>query len=246
MEQLTSVNNQYIKYLYKLHEKKYRDQEKKFLVEGEHLVMEAYKTNNLEAVIFSNPKYELDGVNSIFVSDNIIDKLAFTKTPQKIIGLCKYIEPKTIEGKRFLLLDSIQDPGNLGTLVRTSLGFNIDKIYISENSVDKYNDKFIRSSQGAIFHVDIEVLNLKDLVIKLKNRGIKVYGTALENGIELDEIDVEDKYAIILGNEGSGISKDILDLTTKNIYIKTNPLLESLNVAIAGGIILHHFDRKKS
>lgn len=246
MIKLESINNPYIKTLYSLHEKKYRDIEKRFLVEGEHLVTEAYKTNNLEVVLYSDEKYKLSGVENICVSQNIIQKLAFTKSPQNVIGVCKYLDAKKSNANKYLLLDDVQDPGNLGTLIRSSLGFNIDKVYLSKGSVDLYNDKFIRASQGAIFHVDIEIVELKETIENLIRQGINVYGTSLDGGVCLEEIKVPSKYAIILGNEGSGIKKDILSITTKNIYIQTNPLLESLNVSIAGSIILYYFDKQKS
>ena len=245
MKRIESVNNQYIKDLYKLHEKKYRDLEKKFLVEGVHLVSEAYKTKNLEAVLFCDEKYKLEGVENILVNDIIIQKLAFTKTPQKLIGVCKQINIKNASPSKFLLLDDIQDPGNLGTLTRSSLGFNIDRIYLSKGSVDIYNDKFIRASSGAIFHIDIEIVDLKEKILELKEQGIDIFGTSVENGVLLENIK-SNKYAIILGNEGSGVKKEILDLTTKNIFIKTNPLLESLNVSVAGSIILYYLNSIKS
>lgn len=241
MEQLTSINNPYIKYLSKLHNAKSRKEERKFLVEGEHLVSEAYKTKNLEAIIYSDSKFKLDGVKNIYVSDNIIEKLSLTKTPQKVIGLCKFLENKIENPKSFLLLDNIQDPGNLGTLLRSSLGFNIDKIYLSKGTVDIYNDKVVRSSQGAIFYLDFEYQDLELVIEKLKSESVEVFGTDVSNGLTLDKVSVPNKYAIILGNEGSGISKNILSMVKQNIYIKTNLKLESLNVAIAGSIILHHF-----
>jgi len=246
MKRIESLSNQYIKDLYKLHDKRQRDIEKKFLVEGENLITEANKTGNLDTVLFSDEKYRIEGIKNIYVSDKIIQKLAFTKTPQKVIGVCKYLSIKNISGSRFLLLDDIQDPGNLGTLVRSSLGFNIDKIYLSKDSVDLYNDKFIRSSGGAIFHIDIEVVNIKEKIISLKEQGIVVYGTSVEKGVLLEDINQTNKYAIVLGNEGSGLKKEILDLTAKNIFIKINPALESLNVAIAGSIILYYLNSKKS
>ncbi|HHX68725.1 MAG TPA: RNA methyltransferase [Gallicola sp.] len=247
MKKIESVNNQYIKDLYKLHEKKYRDISKKFLVEGEHLVIEAYKTGYLDTILISDSKYSFPGVECIYVTEEIIKKLAHTKTPQKIIGVCKYLNFKTSKTEsKFLLLDDIQDPGNLGTLVRSSLGFNIDRIYLSKESVDIYNDKFLRSSGGAVFHTPIEVVDLYEKIIDLKNRGIEIFVTAVDGGVLLEDIKTNDNYAIILGNEGSGVKSELFALTTKNIYIKTNPKLESLNVAIAGSIILYYLNSKKS
>lgn len=246
MKKIESVNNQYIKDLFKLHEKKYRDIENKFLIEGKNLVLEAYKTSNLEVVLTTDESFQLEGIECIFVSENIIQKLAHTKSPQNIIGVCKYLKAKLSCATKYLLLDEIQDPGNLGTLVRSSLGFNIDKIYISNSTVDIYNDKFVRSSGGAIFHIDIEVVELKEKILELIENGVEVFGTSLDEANTLENTLVPSKYAILLGNEGSGVKKELLEITSKNIYIQTNPLLESLNVAIAGSIILYYFDKKKS
>lgn len=246
MKKIESVNNQYIKDLYKLHDKKYREIDKKFLIEGKKLIQEAYVTNNLQTILTTDTEFELDGIETVLVTDAIIQKLAYTKSPQKYIGVCKYIDPKESTPSKILILDDIQDPGNLGTLVRSCLGFNIDKIYLSSSSVDLYNDKFIRSSGGAIFHVDIEVANLYDKIVELKGNNISVFGTSLINGVDLTKITVPEKYAIILGNEGNGVKRELLEITSKNIFINTNPLLESLNVAVAGSIILHYFNTKKS
>ena len=245
MNQLTSVNNPYIKSLAKLHNSKTRKEEKKFLVEGEHLVSEAYKTNHLEAIIYSDLKYKIDGVKNIYVTENIIKKLSLTKTPQQVMGVCSFISEKVINPRRFLLIDNIQDPGNLGTLLRSCLGFNIDFIYLNNETVDIYNDKVIRASQGAIFHLDFTYANLEEVIPMLKSHGVSVYGTDVTSGVDLEDIEVPSKYAIILGNEGSGVNPKILNKTNKNIYIKTNPQLESLNVGVAGSIILYHFDKKR-
>lgn len=244
MEIISSRNNKYIVELAKLKDKKYREKERKFLIEGEHLIQEAYKTNNLETVLYSDIKYRLEGVNNIEVSDSVIEKLAFSKTPQKVIGVCNYLKQDEQETKTALLLDNVQDPGNVGALIRSSLGFNVDKVYLSEDSVDLYNDKLIRASQGAIFHLNLEVGNLELIIKELKKKEFKIFGTSVKEGVSLNELKRPSKVAIILGNEGSGIKEEILKLTDSNIYIKTNDFLESLNVSVAGSIILYHLDLK--
>ncbi len=245
MELIKSRNNKYIVELAKLKEKKQRNKEKLFLIEGEHLIEEAYKAGVLKTVLFIDPKYMLEGVRNIQTTASVIEKLAFTKTPQHIIGVCSYLEPKEKELDFVLLLDNLQDPGNVGTLIRSSLGFNVDKVYLSEESVDLYNDKLIRSTQGAIFSIDIEVTNLKTTIKNLKEASFKVYGTDVDQGTTLSSIKEFGKTAVILGNEGSGIREEISKLVDQNIYIETTNLIESLNVSVAGSIILHYINKNK-
>lgn len=245
MKKITSVANEYIKGLAKLHDKKYRDEKREFLIEGYHLIEEAIG-KVLKTVLIVDEKDEVLGVENILVTNDIINKLAFTKTPQNIIGVCNYFDESDIElfsGKKCLLLDNVSDPGNLGTLVRSSLGFNIDTVFLSENSVDIYNDKFIRSTQGAIFKLKLIKKDLKIVINKLKEKGFYIVGTSLKNAEPLESIKTINKYALILGNEANGVSKEILDLTNKNVYIVTNKDLESLNVGVAGGIILYYLDK---
>jgi len=244
MKKIEAVNNKYIKDLIKLHHKKYRDEAKKFIVEGYHLVEEAKISKALCQVLISSESDYIEGVENILVTDQIIEKLSFTKSPQKIIGVCNFFEEKDIVGNKFLLLDDIQDPGNLGTLIRCSLGFNIDLVVISLSSVDIYNDKFLRSTQGAIFNVPIVKKDLLEIIKILKDMNVPVLGTSLSNGTPLKDVPKLDKFALILGNEGNGIRKDILNKTDQNIFVEMNNKLESLNVAVAGGIILYNMLEK--
>lgn len=245
MKIIESINNPYIKGLIKLHEKKYRDEVQKFLIEGYHLVEEAKKTNLLLQVLIINEEDYQEGVENIFVNEAIINKLSFTKSPQKIIGVCRYFDEYPLSGQRFVLLDDLQDPGNLGTIVRSSLGFNVDMVVLGLNSVDIYNDKFVRSTQGGIFNIKIIKRDLLEVINLLKQKGIKIIGTEITKGIELNILPKYQEFALVLGNEGNGISSKVLKATDVNVYIKTNERLESLNVAVAGGIILHHLNSEK-
>lgn len=240
MKKITSVNNELIKELSKLKQKKYRDIERRFIVEGYHLVNEAKDYLNL--VLICDEVDEVKGVENILVTPYIIKKLSTTSSPQNIIGVCSYFDNKNIKyfGK-ILLLDNLQDPGNVGTLIRSSLGFGIDLVVLSCDSVDLYNDKLIRSTQGAIFKVKVIEEDLKKAITSIKNNNIKVFGTSLQNGVELSKFDKVDNYALVLGNEGNGVSEEILALCDKNIFIEIDRSLESLNVSISGAIIMHYF-----
>lgn len=242
MKEITSISNEYIKCLLKLKEKKYRHLENKFLIEGYHLVKEAYQANVLKEVLVVNSNANYEGVSVIKVNEQIIKKLSSTITPQDIIGICEIPKNKDIKGKKILLLDNINDPGNLGTLIRSSLGFGIDTIVLSEDCVDLYNEKVIRSTQGALFKINIIIDDLKKVINELKEKDIKIYGTSLESSKFLQQYNVKNNYAILLGNEAQGVKKELLELTDENIKIEIDTRLESLNVAVAGAIIMYHFN----
>lgn len=237
--EITSINNDRIKYYTKLQQKKYRYLYKEFLVEGEHVVEEAIKKGIVKEIILISD-IDYDG-EKIFVTKEIMRKISALDNPTNAIAVCKMTDSE-IKGNRFLLLDNIQDPGNLGTIIRSALAFNIDTLILSEDTVDLYNSKVIRATQGMFLHLNIVKRDLKDVIINLKNKNIKIYGTKVDGGKDLKEINNLDNYAIILGNEGEGIRKEILDMCDEFIYIKTNNLVESLNVGVAAGIILYHFN----
>jgi TrmH family RNA methyltransferase len=240
MKEITSINNDYIKYLLKLKEKKYRHLEKKFIIEGYHLVNEAYQAKMLKEVLVIDDDEKFEGVSVIKVTDQIIKKLSSTITPQNIIGICDISNEKEIKGKKILLLDNINDPGNLGTLIRSSLGFGIDTIVLSEDCVDLYNEKVVRATQGAIFKINIIINDLKETIAYLQKHDIKVLGTSLESSKFLQEYKVNNNYAILLGNEANGVKKELLQLTNDNTKIEIANKLESLNVAVAFSIVLYN------
>ena len=240
MEKITSVNNSLIKELSVLKNKKHRDEKRLFLVEGYHLVEESLKHNQLMMVLITDEKDEVKGIRNILVSPSIIEKLSSTKSPQAIIGVSSYLDNTSIIGERFLLLDNIQDPGNLGTIIRSAIAFDIDQIIISPDTCDFYNDKVIRSTQGAIFSMPIIRLDLLEAIKILKDQGIVIYGTDLF-GQPLNEIPLNSKYAICLGNEGNGVRNTVKDKCDYNILIEMNKKIESLNVGVAGSILMYQF-----
>ena len=236
---ITSTSNNTIKTLIKLKQKKYRDETGYYLVEGEHLVEEAMKAKQVECLI--STKDITSDLPIIVVSNEVMSKLSFTKSPQFIMAKCKIKkENKLIDGKRYLILDDLQDPGNIGTLIRTALAFSIDQVILSNNCVDLYNDKLLRSMQGANFHISCIYDDLKTVISTLKKNNVKIIGSALENGQDIKQIKISEKMAFIVGNEGNGMNKDILQECDYVGYIPINTI-ESLNVAIAGSIMMYHF-----
>jgi TrmH family RNA methyltransferase len=243
MKIIESLSNPFVVQLYKLHEKKYRDASSLFLVEGEHLVSEAQKAKLLNAVLITNENEQFAEVENYLVTTLIMNKLSQTKSPPTIIGVCKYFSEPQIKGSRFLLLDNLQDPGNIGTLVRSALGFCVDLVVLNSQSVDIYNDKLIRSTQGALFHIPIVKANLLEIVLQLKKQGITVINTNMMQGMNLYEYQPSKKWALILGNEGQGVQADLMALADGHVYIPMQEKLESLNVAVAGSIILSYFNQ---
>lgn len=234
---IESLQNKKVKELVKLYQnKKYRDEENLFIIEGYHMVKEAYDAKLLKEV-YSLDEIDFDFDNVTLISKEILAKVTDVVTPQGIIGVCNKKTNFNLSN-RVLLLDNIQDPGNLGTLIRSAVGFGFSSI-ILDDCVDVYNPKVIRSTQGAIFKVDIKKESIIDFI--KNNVDYVVYGTSLQNGVNLSSVeDNIDKLGIILGNEGNGVRKEILDITNKNIFIEINNL-ESLNVGVAGSIIMYKY-----
>lgn len=232
----TSVNNEKIKYLKKLQNKKYRRQTGEFLVEGDHLVKEAYNAGLLKELYVEQDNLNLD-VKTYLIDNKITKYLSGVETPTGIFGLCQIKENK-LKGSRLLILDNISDPGNLGTIIRSSVAFNIDTIVLSKDTVDPYNSKVIRASEGMIFHINIITEDLFEFIPKIKGK-YPLYGTKVDGGKPLDEFENKDKFAIIMGNEGNGVKEEILNMCDEYMYIPMNQNCESLNVAVATSIILY-------
>lgn len=227
---ITSVENSKVKSLAKLNQTKYRKANELFLVEGAHLVNEARKANVLVEAFSIEEK---EGYTQL--SEPVMKKLCNTDTVVKEIGVCKFLKLNKI-GNRVLVLDGIQDPGNMGALMRSAVAFGFDTILVGNGSVDIYNDKVIRASQGAIFKLNFFFNETVELLKLIPEH--KIYGTNVVRGNPLEKIKKESKMAIILGNEGNGISKAVDSLEYPNIYIPMSNT-ESLNVVVAGSIIMY-------
>ena len=243
MEVISSLQNERIKNLSKLLEKKYRDLEGKFLVEGEHLVKEAKRANLLLEVIKCEDILDDYDVPTTLVTYEVIKKLSNTVSPQRIVGVVKKVEEKEL-GNKVLILDDIQDPGNLGTIIRSSLAFNVDSIVLSTASVDVYNDKVIRSSEGMFFHINVVRRDILEIIDELHKLDYKVYGTKVDGGTIVDKLDVPSKFALVMGNEGNGVKEEILNQCDEYLYIDMNSAVESLNVGVATSIILYELNKR--
>lgn len=242
-EIIQSKDNQKIKEIRKLKQKKYRTQTGYFLIEGQHLIDEALSAHQNIKVVIVSEKYDIsidDYQNVYIVPDAVMATLSSLDTPPGIMAVVQYVPP-TETGNRVLMLEDIQDPGNMGTLIRSASAFNFDKIYLSKNCVDVFSGKVLRSTQGMLFTVNIEVV---DLVETIQSFDGDVYMTSTANATPLEGImHQENKIAIVLGNEGSGISQALKDVVDGSIMIEMSTHTESLNVAVAGSIIMHHFKK---
>ena len=237
---ITSLENDKIKFLCKLQQKKYRDESNMFLVEGEHLVQEADKSNSIEELIITEEYNSNYNYPIIIVTKEIMKKISNLDNPPPIMALCRKNSSNEIKGNKIVLLDEIQDPGNLGTIIRSSLAFNVDTIVLS-NCVDLYNPKVLRGTQGMFYHINIINKDTNSTLEYMKENNIPIYGTSVEGGVEVKSLTKKDKekYCLIMGNEGKGISTEILDKCDKKLYIKMNEKTESLNVGVACSIILY-------
>lgn len=225
---ITSLDNKKIKDAAKLLKKKYRDKEKKFLVEGFHLYEEAKKLGLIDEVFTT-----MKNIDGTLVSPEVIKKISDTKTPQPIVAIVN--KPKSLSlGNKVLVLDNVQDPGNVGTLIRTARAFNYDSVIV--RGADIYSPKVIRSTQGTIFSIPIfQTHDISDFF-----EGYEKIGAILDkSSSKYNEIKPSKKFMLILGNEGNGIEKEIIKKLDKKVYIPID--FESLNVASAGAILLNEY-----
>lgn len=235
----TSTSNEKIKNIKKLQNKKYRDQENLFIVEGEHLVKEAFSLSRLELLIVEE-NYDIDiDIPKMIVSGKVMKYLSELETPTHYLGVVKKNNNNFI-GKRIIALDGVQDPGNLGTIIRSSVAFNFDTILLSKDCVDTYNSKVLRATQGMILKVNIIRCDLCEVLSKLDN--YKIYGTSVVNGKNIKDVKEKNNVVVVMGNEGTGVTNEVQELCNDFIYIPMNKNCESLNVAVASSIIMHELN----
>lgn len=238
---ITSTSNAKIKQFAKYHEKKHREKDQRFLIENEHLIQEAIQAGLLKTLlVLQNEFYPSFDGEVIEVNEDVMNKLKSNVSTPKMIGVCSMMNNQKDIGRRVILLDDVQDPGNAGTIIRTAYSFGFDSVILSNKSVDLYNEKLIRSTQGAFFHLPIIRGDLKDFITKLQNQNIPVLATSLRNAAPLSQVDKVQDVALIFGNEGSGVRDEILDMADQRIYIEMNRF-ESLNVAQAASICAYVF-----
>ncbi len=257
---ITSKDNDLIKHIRKLKEKKYRDEFGEFVIEGIKMIEEAIKENakikyilicddcKTENSMTPEQLYDIAKQECIYVTEKILVSITDVVAPQGIMAIVE--KPMKSENKidyranHFLLLDNIQDPGNMGTILRTADSLNMKQIIVSAGTADCYNSKVVRSTMGAIFRVNVIERDLEKVIKEMEKRGIKIYGTDLKTDKTIYDVDYS-KSAVIIGNEANGVSPNVLDLVDERIKIPMSGKTESLNAAVATGIILYEMNRRK-
>lgn len=243
MEQITSAQNSKVKNANKLKKKRDRDKTGQALIEGIHLIEEAYQSGIVIKQLFVIEPNRTDEALKDYAEETfeinmkVAESLSGTITPQGFFAVIEKPKYDVTQAKQVLLIDRIQDPGNLGTLIRTSDAAGIDLIVMEKGTADPYQDKVLRASQGSVFHIPVITEDLKTFIADFNG---PVYGTALENAQPYKEVASQDIFALLLGNEGEGVNKALLNETSQNLTIPIYGKAESLNVAIAGSILLYH------
>jgi len=256
------MTNNEIKYFSKLKLKKYRDSEKKFLIEGPHLLEECLRArkfdDNIENIfiskgsIFDDPVFlnKIRGNKFEILDTKQFTKLSDTEQSQGIAAVVRQREfpnifPVELKDKTIIACEGINDPGNMGTIIRTCWWFGLQNIIISKDCADIYNPKTLRASQGGVFHINIhKVLNIEEYLIASVDNGTKVYLTDLKSEYNLSKESISGKTVLVFGNEANGISETLKkNKSFKTIKIDSYSDCESLNVATSVGIFLWTLNR---
>jgi TrmH family RNA methyltransferase len=260
MQVITSKDNETIKNIRKLNTKKYRDEMGQYIIEGTKLIEEAISEKvEIEKIVVcydciennqfeSNLLYEIAKHDCVYVNQNVFDNITDVKNPQGILAIVKKDSKKqeiNYDEDIIVILDGVQDPGNIGTIIRTLDAIGVKQVILSAGSGDVYNPKVVRSTMGSIFRVNI--ITSEDLVktIKqIKNNKFEVLATSLETEESVYNIKFN-KKAIVIGNESKGVSQEVLKSADKKIKIPMIGKAESLNASVAAGIIMYEYVRQK-
>ena len=236
--EITSLTNSKVKEWTKLKEKKYRDITNTFLIEGDHLVNEALKRGIVKEIISIDLSFLKENIPFYLVTIPIMKKISDQVSISPVIAVCTKIPEKPINGA-VCLLDNIQDPGNLGTIIRSAVAFNIDTLILSLDTVDLYNPKVIRASEGMLFNINIIRKDISTSLKELKENNYLIYGTDVSKGTNLKTLEFPLKSAIIIGSEGKGMDEYLKKECDSLINIPLNNNCESLNASIAASIIFY-------
>lgn len=233
-----------IKFVKSLYLKKYRDELNLFLVEGEKIARELIllKPEFIEA-IYATDEFVIESNNPFNIeriTQKELNQLSLLKSPNKVLAICKKFRQEDKGGEFYIALDDIQDPGNLGTIIRVADWFGVKNIVCSVNTADFYNPKVIQATMGSLFRVNVFYQELNSFI---KSKGLPVFGAFLE-GESIYKMNLSPKGILVLGNEGSGISSELAQLIKQKITIPRFGNAESLNVSVATGIVLSEFFRK--
>ncbi|MGO3751399.1 MAG: TrmH family RNA methyltransferase [Peptoniphilaceae bacterium] len=248
---IQSSSNYKYKFFKSLLNKKYRTKEKLFFVEGIKVIKEALIYKSPEFLVISENFEDeiIDNLSSkiriYWVKESLFKNLCDTKNSQGIIAYFRHIhfsKLNTEEGK-YLYLDDLQDPGNVGGLIRSADAFNLNGLILSKNSVELYNPKLLRSTMASIFRIPIYILEDKEELLRAKEKGFKLVTTSIEEASSSYQYEFHKNAILILGNEANGVSDEIINLADEKVYIPMNDRVNSLNVNVAGSILCYEMMR---
>lgn len=238
MEKILSKTNSKIKFAASLNEKKYRLENGMFLIEGKKMLEMGLKANLVDSIFTTVELKNIpSSVKTYFVTDEIIEKISNEKNPEGIVTICKFPKWDNDYSKyhKIVYLDDINDPGNMGTIIRTALAFNYDAIVLSKNCVDVFNSKVVSATRGAlfllpIFNDDLGRFSSKDIIVSALS----------DKAVSLENVKKSNDFVLVLGNEAHGVSENTLKLANQIVKIDISESIDSLNVAIAGGILMNY------
>ena len=260
MQKISSKDNEIIKHIRKLKDKKYRDESNEFVIEGVKLVAEAIQENSkIKYIVLCDDcersdfiskelMYEIAKYECIYVTEKLFKYLSQVQTPQGVLAI---IEKNNIDIEIdykqdiIVALDDIQDPGNLGTILRTVDSIGLKQIIVTKDTVDAFNSKVVRSTMGAIFRVKIiETSDLVQSIKEMRKHHFKLMVTSLQTDNSIYDIEFNKKI-IVIGNESNGVSKEIQDMADEKAKIPMLGKTESLNASVAAGVVMYEYVRQK-
>ncbi|EGT0691447.1 RNA methyltransferase [Clostridium perfringens] len=249
MLEIESKNNNLFKEIKKLKEKKHRIKSNKYLIEGLRFVEEAIKSKvSIDSIIFTesfnekNPDLFLkinENIKLIQMNEALLKQLCSTENPQGIVGVINMQNKELKSGELVVLVDKVQDPGNMGTIIRTAHAAGAAGIVMTKGTVDIYNDKTLRSTMGSIFYIPIVEDDSLDFVKSLKKEGYKLVVSSLQGKNNFFEENLQGKVMVAVGNEGNGVSDEVYDIADIKVKIPMPGEAESLNVAVATSIMIY-------
>ncbi|MPQ42632.1 TrmH family RNA methyltransferase [Clostridium tarantellae] len=246
---IESKNNSLYKELKKLKEKKHRVSKGEYLIEGLRFVEEAIKSKvTIKYIIFTYDFYEKneeffnvinEGVKCIVLSKQLFQGLTSTETPQGVVAVVEMQNTALKDGDIIVLVDKVQDPGNMGTIIRTAHAVGAAGIITTKGTVDIYNDKTLRSTMGSIFYLPVIEDSSLELIKGLKEQNFKLLVSSLQGRKNFFEENLQDKIIMAVGNEGNGVSDEVYELADIKVKIPMPGNAESLNVAVATSVMLY-------
>ena len=258
--ELTGLQNPVVKAAAELKQKKYRTQNGLYLAEGLRTAEEAVAYKAVETLFYVATDDDrtmrlledaaMQNIKLVCVNENVMKKIADTETPQGIIAVCKMRQPKLenllASGKMLLVLDRVGDPGNIGTMLRTADAAGIGGLVLLKGCADIYAPKTVRSSMGSLFHIPVlSGISEQEFVGTAKKAGYDLLVTCLDGADNLYKADLSGRIAFVMGNEAGGVSETLLEKADKRVYIPMAGRAESLNVAMAAGIVMFEALRRK-